>query len=74
MKRRAGFVISANGKTTKLNDYVVTMCKLHGDDVQATREIAATKSDLYKILPDKYPGWLPKSITRLYPMDFGDEV
>lgn len=54
----------------KLNDYVVTLCKIGGTEVTAIRILARSKEDIYGKLDGISQDWKMKSVLRLYEEDF----
>lgn len=62
------------GRMIKKASYVVTLCRIGGDDVMAVRmEYYQNKADVRKDLDKQYPGWRVKDILKLYEDDFAEE-
>lgn len=63
------------GRMIKKASYVVTLCRIGGDDVMAVRmEYYQNKFDVRKEIDKQYPDWKVKSISKLYEDDFAEEV
>ncbi len=62
------------GRTIKEYSYVVTLCRIGGDEVAAVRmEYFGSKTDVHNAIARQFPGWKIKTINRLYDEDFRDE-
>lgn len=68
VKRNGNF-----GRTVKYYSYVVTLCEIDGERVQAVRiEYFMNKFEARKYIDANFPGWKVKTINRLYDEDFNE--
>ena len=62
------------GRTIKKFSYVVTLCEIGDDDVAAIRmDYFRNKTDVYKEVKKRFPGWKIKAVNKLYDEDFKGE-
>ena len=62
------------GRTIKKFSYVVTLCEIGDDDVAAIRmDYFRNKTDVYKEVEKRFPGWIIKAVNKLYDEDFKGE-